>query len=135
VEFQQDFAKHLKKAKESLENLSSCGKRLVKFTENPRNSSGNPRKFSGNLRKSTGKPRKSSGNLLEIRGCPVELQAIRGNPRKSWISWQSCVQILAELLPIKACVSFGGTIRLQYKKAYFKSTCNLIKVLFFPINL
>ena len=99
---------HLKKAKESLESLSSCGKMLVKFTEHPRKSSGNPRKSSGNLRKSTGNPRKSSGNprkssgnprkssgnprkssenLLKIRGCPEEFQEIRGNPLE--IHWKS----------------------------------------------
>jgi len=52
-----------------------------------------------------GNPRKSIGNPLEIRGCPVEFQAIRGNPWKSWISWQSGVQILAELLPLVARIS------------------------------
>jgi len=55
---------HLKKAEEFLENLSFCGKMLVKFTENPRKSSGNPRKSEEILWKST-------GNLLEIRGKPL----------------------------------------------------------------
>jgi len=85
---------YLKKAKESLENLSSCGKMLVNFTENPRKSSGNPRKSTGNPRKTSGNPRKSSGNpwkssenLLEIRGCLEEFQEIRGNPLE--IHWKS----------------------------------------------
>ena len=119
---------HLKKAKESLESLSSCGKMLpvVNFTENPRKNLGNPRKSSGNPREMRGIPLEIRGIPLEIPGKPLKIywksEDVQRNPRKSEeIHWKSTgnprmssgipgnPRKSAEVLAI-LCIDFGRVV-------------------------